>query len=67
MDLLTVLEHEVGHVLGIDHQSSGLMADQLFAGVRKSPAISPNLSAVRRVDLASILGEMRALNQRVHW
>ncbi len=67
MDLLTVLEHEVGHLLGMDHQSSGLMADHLFAGVRKSPAISPNHSTVRRVDLASILGEMCTLNQRVHW
>ncbi len=31
MDLLTVIEHELGHVLGMDHQESGVMADTLFS------------------------------------
>ena len=36
MDLLTVLEHELGHVLGYDHANVGVMADTLEAGTRRS-------------------------------
>jgi hypothetical protein len=38
MDLLTVLEHELGHVLGYEHQATGVMQDTLAAGVRESPS-----------------------------
>jgi hypothetical protein len=34
MDLLTVVMHELGHVLGYDHSDSGLMQPTLSAGVR---------------------------------
>jgi Matrixin len=34
MDLLTVLEHEIGHVLGFEHADSGVMRETLTAGTR---------------------------------
>jgi hypothetical protein len=34
MDLLTVLEHEVGHLLGREHEANGVMAETLAAGTR---------------------------------
>jgi hypothetical protein len=36
IDLLTVLMHEVGHLLGKDH-GDGVMSEALFAGVRELP------------------------------
>jgi probable HAF family extracellular repeat protein len=44
IDLLTVLEHEVGHLLGYEHADSGVMIDTLPAGTRRTPgAISSPL------------------------
>ena len=37
MDLLTVLEHELGHILGYQHTATGLMNDTLAAGIREMP------------------------------
>ena len=49
MDLLTVLEHEVGHLLGYEHEESGVMIDTLPAGTRRTPA-----GAASSIDLAGI-------------
>jgi hypothetical protein len=38
MDLLTVLMHELGHLLGYGHIEQGLMAETLDAGVRRLPS-----------------------------
>ena len=37
MDLLTVLEHEVGHLLGRGHEADGVMAETLAPGIRRMP------------------------------
>ncbi|MFO0815211.1 MAG: matrixin family metalloprotease [Gemmatales bacterium] len=58
MDLLTVLEHEVGHMLGFEHQQSGIMADTLFAGVRRMPHQAMNPSGQASVDILSIFGQL---------
>ena len=38
MDLLTVLMHELGHVLGFGHDGEGVMYEPLAAGTRSVPA-----------------------------
>ncbi|HVK10509.1 MAG TPA: vanadium-dependent haloperoxidase [Gemmataceae bacterium] len=36
MDLLTALEHELGHLLGRDHTAGGVMEEALAAGTRRT-------------------------------
>jgi hypothetical protein len=51
MDLLTVIEHEVGHLLGKEHEASGVMIDTLSAGVRRTPVGSSAIDWLGAVDL----------------
>src|SRR5438034_6654684 len=44
MDLLTVLEHEVGHMLGKEHEDTGVMIDTLPTGTRRTPGSTASLS-----------------------
>ena len=48
MDLLTVLMHETGHILGRQHDESGVMAETLAAGTR--PGRAPDADAARLVS-----------------
>jgi hypothetical protein len=43
MDLLTVLDHELGHLLGFAHATTGVMEESVTPGTRRMPA--PGLPA----------------------
>jgi hypothetical protein len=50
MDLLTILEYEVGHLLGHDHEAEGLMALTLPAGTRHDLSSGADLFDVAALD-----------------
>ena len=49
MDLLTVVMHERGHLLGHNHDVEGVMAETLVAGVRRTDTEHDNLALVDQV------------------
>ena len=50
MDLLTVLTHEVGHLLGHDHEAGGVMAETLAPGTRQTPVADGHAAGPLAVD-----------------
>jgi len=38
VDLLTVIEHELGHLLGLGHEDDGVMDEMLSIGTRRKPS-----------------------------
>ncbi len=54
MDLLTVIAHETGHLLGYDHDEDGLMAEALGPGVRELPRAEPDR------EVARVIGDRQA-------
>jgi hypothetical protein len=68
MDLLTVLMHEMGHVLGREHEQAGLMAETLLPGVRELPERGPH--AMRAVPGASddqTIGDLGQRDTSLFW
>ncbi|MBC7851939.1 MAG: matrixin family metalloprotease [Pirellulaceae bacterium] len=49
MDLLTVVMHELGHVLGHDHDPDGLMGEKLAAGLRQTDLEHDHVATVDQV------------------
>jgi hypothetical protein len=47
MDLLTVVMHELGHVIGYPNGGSGVMSETLSTGARLAPSMTPTDSVTR--------------------
>ena len=76
MDLLTVVMHEMGHLLGHNHDVEGVMAETLVAGVRRTFTEHDHLALVDQVfgqavdhHTESVLGILldERLNSRRPW
>ena len=66
MDLLTVLEHEIGHLLGHDHDAEGVMQETLTAGSRRtvSRALAADTGRAQRCTYGLGVGRGSAVDWR---
>lgn len=64
MDLLTVIMHEMGHVLGHDHEKEGVMQKSLVAGTRYSLEEHDPLSAWHDDALEALYTTLATENNR---
>ena len=76
MDLLTVVMHEMGHLLGQEHDDEGVMAETLATGIRRTGISSAQSALLDQVfsqleaqQTASLLDELldERLNSRRPW
>ena len=69
MDLLSVLMHEMGHLLGHDHDDEGVMAETLAAGTRSFEmeqvhVAATDLAFVERLDFDNEFSFVKAKRRR---
>jgi hypothetical protein len=69
MDLLTAVTHELGHVLGWEHQSQGVMEPTLQAGERLIPTSLSALDngTLRREDSGPVRKDHSPVTARPGW
>jgi membrane-associated phospholipid phosphatase len=57
IDLLSVLDHELGHLLGFDHERIGVMSDTIQAGSRQTPIQDSTGPGGYAVDVVAVSSE----------